>query len=64
MKSPIDRLKSKYESAGQHLNAIVQAIVEQFGIPESQHGQVRKAVEEAFNVGHRTTTTDDWCDSF
>jgi hypothetical protein len=64
MKSPIDRLKPKYESADQHLNAITNAIVDQFGIPEDQQGQVRKAVNEAFAVGHRTTTTDDWCDYF
>lgn len=64
MKTPIDSLKKKYDSAAQHLQAITNAIAEQFGIPAEQHGQVRKAVEEAYSVGRRTTTTDDWCDSW
>ncbi len=62
MKSPIDNLQRKYMSAKQHLDAITCALVEQFRIPEDQRAQVRKAVELAFDVGHRTTTTDDWCD--
>jgi len=64
MPTPIDRLKAKYESAEEHLNAIARAIVEQFKIPEAQHAQVKKAVHAAFDVGHRTITTDDWCDFF
>jgi hypothetical protein len=48
MSTPIDSLKKKYESAVQHLSAIT---------------QVRKAVEDAYGVGRRTITTDDWCDS-
>ena len=64
MTTPIDRLKEKYESASAHLDAIAQAIVTQFEIPETQHAQVKKAVQAAFAVGHQTTTTDDWCDFF
>jgi len=64
VKSPIDRLQNNYESAGQHLNAITDAIVEQFEVTTDQRNQVRKAVEAAYSVGRRTTTTDDWCDSF
>jgi hypothetical protein len=64
MKSPIDRLQNKYESARQHLNAITEAIVEQFQVTTDQRDQVRKAVEAAYSVGRGTTTTDDWCDSF
>jgi hypothetical protein len=64
MKSPIDRLQNKYESARQHLNAITEALVEQFEVTTDQRDQVRKAVEAAYSVGRRTTTTDDWCDSF
>jgi hypothetical protein len=64
VKSPIDSLKKKYGSASQHLAAITEAIMEQFNIPKDQEVQVRKAVEEAYDVGRRTTTTDDWCDSF
>ena len=62
--SPIDRLRKRYGSASEHLSAITQAIVEQFGVPANQRGQVRKAVEEAYSIGRQTTTTDDWCDSF
>lgn len=64
MKTPIDSLKKKYDSAGQHLQAITAAIAKQFNIPDDQQDQVRKAVDEAYGVGRRTTTTDDWCDSF
>lgn len=64
MKTPIDKLKNKYDSAGQHLAAITSAIMEQFNIPADQQDQVRKAVEEAYSVGRRTITTDDWCNSF
>lgn len=61
MKSPIDSLKQKYSSANEHLRAITDAIVKQFKLKSEDGPQVRKAVEEAFRVGHSTTTTDDWC---
>ena len=64
MKSPIDRLKAKYDFHTQHLRAIEEALMEQFAIPADQRDQVRKAVSIAYDVGRRTTTTDDWCDSF
>ncbi len=62
MTTPIDRLESKYESSDAHLRAIVNALMEQFSISEENRHHVNKAVREAFLVGHRTTTTDDWCD--
>ena len=64
MKSHIDQLQSKYDSTGQHLRAIEEAIIKQFSLPDSEREQVRKAVEAAYFVGRRTTTTDDWCDTF
>ena len=64
MKSPIDRLAPKYDSARQHLRAIEEALLEQFALPASEREQIRKAVEAAYSVGRRTTTTDDWCDTF
>jgi hypothetical protein len=64
MKTPIDFLKNQYESAEQHLDAIVNAIASQFEIPETQHSQLHKAIRAAFIVGRGTITTDDWCNSF
>lgn len=58
--TPIDRLKNKYDSESEHLQAIEDALVEQFQIADRD--QVRKAVYAAFDVGHKTTTTDDWAD--
>ena len=60
-KTPIDLLKNRYDSSAQHLDAIVDAVAKQFEISVAQHGQLRKAIHAAFDVGHRTTTTDDWC---
>lgn len=64
MTTPIDKLKRKYGSAVEHLEAITSAIMEQFNIPVTSRAQVRKAVDEAWDVGRRTMTTDDWCDSW
>lgn len=61
--TPIDKLKKKYGSSDEHLRAITDAVVEQFGL-EADRKQVVKAVAAAFDVGHRTTTTDDWCDAW
>ena len=63
MKTPIDLLKPKYDSATEHLKAVEDALMEQFSIGETHRAQVHKAVHEAFHVGHRTTTTDDWADT-
>lgn len=60
MKTPIDKLKDKYDSAGEHLRAIEDALMEQFNITDRE--QLHKAVYAAFAVGHKTTTTDDWAD--
>lgn len=62
MSTPIDRLKKTYDSYPEHLKAIEDALIEQFKLTEEDRPQVKKAVSAAFDVGHRTTTTDDWCD--
>lgn len=64
MKSPIDSLKKTYGSLREHLDAITQAIAKEFSISEAEHAQVKKAVVAAFDLGHKTITTDDWCDIF
>lgn len=61
--TPIDKLKQKYGSAEEHLKAIEDAFMAQFALDETHRPQVQKAVRTAFHVGHRTTTTDDWCDA-
>jgi protein-disulfide isomerase-like protein with CxxC motif len=63
MSTPIDELRKKYSSHYDHLRAIENALIAQFNIPQDQWPQVRKAVQAAYDVGRRTTTTDDWCDS-
>lgn len=63
MSTPINKLKQKYDSAGEHLRAIEDAFMAQFKLDETHRSQVRKVVHVAFDVGHRTTTTDDWCDA-
>jgi len=63
MKTPIECLKLKCGSANEHLKAIEDALMKQFSIDETQRAQVHQAVHAAFDVGHRTTTTDDWCDA-
>ena len=63
MKTPIDQLKPKYNGDRDHLKAIEDALMTQFSIDEVHRPQVQKAVRTAFDVGHRTTTTDDWCDT-
>jgi hypothetical protein len=58
--TPIDQLKPKYRGDREHLKAIEDALMAQFSIDETHRAQVQKAVRAAFDVGHRTTTTDDW----
>lgn len=60
--TPIDALKPQYESAAEHLRAIEDALAAQFHIHDRV--QLKKAVQAAFEVGHRTTTTDDWADTW
>lgn len=64
VKTPIDQIEDKYESYGKHLRAIEDAVMVQFGIPGGDRAQIRKAIEAAYQVGRRTTTTDDWCDAW
>lgn len=64
MSTPIDNLKQKYRSAEEHLKAIEDALMKQFAIEDVHRQQVRTAVHEAYRVGHSTTTTDDWCNTW
>ena len=63
MSTLIDKVKSKYDSATEHMRAIEDAVMRQFSIPEEQRTQVRKALSLAFDVGHGTNTSDDWCNA-
>jgi len=59
--TPIEAVKPKYISYTAHLQAIEDAIAEQFNLTSANdRSQIRLAVTNAYLVGRGTITTEDW----